>query len=95
MFNGCKNLSTLDLYPNFTMAGVEGGLTAQTSYFGSMFYNLGSSVSGCTITCTQAVKEFFEKDKDGRLRSSHDGYPGENNNAKTPNNTTFSVPTSK
>ncbi len=95
MFNGCKNLSALDLYPNFTMAGVEGGLDAQTSYFGSMFNNLGTNVSGCTITCTQTVKEFFEKDKDGRLRSSHGGYPGEPNNAKTPDNTTFSVPSSK
>ena len=95
MFNECWSLSTLDLHPDFTMTGVEGGLTAHTSYFGRMFRNLGTNVSGCTITCTQAVKEFFEKDKDGRLRSSHGGYPGEKNNAKTPNNTTFSVPTSK
>ena len=95
MFYGCKNLRTLDLYPDFTMAGVEGGLDARTSKFGSMFYNLGSSVSGCTITCTQAVNDFFVADKNGTLRSSHGDYPDNPNNAQTPNNTTFSVPTSK
>ena len=95
MFNECTSLSALDLHPNFTMTGVEGGLTAHTSYFGRMFRKLGTNVSGCTITCTQAVKEFFEKDKDGRLRSDHGGYPDNPNNAQTPNNTFFSVPTSK
>ena len=95
MFNECTSLSALDLHPSFTMTGVEGGLTAHTSYFGRMFRKLGTNVSGCTITCTQAVKEFFEKDKDGRLRSDHGGYPDNPNNAQTPNNTFFSVPTSK
>ncbi len=95
MFNGCRNLSTLDLHPNFTMAGVEGGLDARTSKFESMFTNLGSSVSGCTITCTQAVNDFFVADKNGTLGSNHSGYPDNPNNAQTPNNTTFSVPTSK
>ena len=95
MFNECWSLSALDLHPNFTMAGVEGGLTAHTSYFGRMFRNLGTNVSGCTITCTQAVKDFFDADKDGSLRTSHGSYPNQTNNAQTPANTTFLVPTSK
>ncbi len=95
MFNECRNLSTLDLHPSFTMTGVEGGLTAHTSYFGRMFKNLGTNASGCTITCTQAVKDFFVADGNGTLRTSHGGYPNQTNNAQTPNNTTFSVPTSK
>ena len=95
MFNECTSLSALDLHPNFTMTGVEGGLTAHTSYFGRMFRNLGTNVSGCTITCTQAVYDFFVADTNGTLRSSHGGYPDNPNNAQTPANTTFSVPTSK
>lgn len=95
MFNECTSLSALDLHPNFTMTGVEGGLTAHTSYFGRMFRNLGTNVSGCTITCTQAVNDFFVADTNGTLRSSHGGYPDNPNNAQTPANTTFSVPTSK
>ena len=95
MFNGCKKLRTLDLHPSFSMEGVESGLSTQSSYFGDMFKDLGSSTSGgCTITCTQAVMDFFTRDYNGTLQSTY-GYPNRSNNANRPANTTFSVPTSK